>query len=210
MCLSALVLDRFHWRWFTLAGDVEFHLALVQEGVRVDFAAETSVLSDMPVTFGQAASQNARWERGRLHLLRHRVPALVTEGIRRRSPLRLDAAAEQFIPPLSVPFALGGLCLVLSLALGAAVPATLAALSVGGQVAHLLAGLVLVRAPVSAYRALSHAPLYIAWKVGLYGRALVRTRTARWVRTARVAPHHAASPAPAGKVRTTGPHATLN
>src|SRR5207248_5819279 len=104
MCFSMPILDRFDWRWFTLAEDIEFHLALVREGVRVDFAPETSVLADMPVAFGQATSQNARWERGRLHLLRHRVPGLLAEGVRRRSLLRLDAAAEQFIPPLSVPF----------------------------------------------------------------------------------------------------------
>ncbi|MBI4494499.1 MAG: glycosyltransferase [Chloroflexi bacterium] len=187
MCFSAPVLERFGWRWFTLAEDVEFHLALVRAGVRVDFAPETWVLADMPVTFAQAASQNARWERGRLELLRRQVPSLLVDGVRRRSLLHLDAAAEQCIPPLSVPFALGGLCLVASLMLGASLPATLAALSLGGQVLHLLAALALVRAPLSAYLALSYAAGYAVWKVGLYGRALVSRRRLGWVRTPRTA-----------------------
>jgi 1,2-diacylglycerol 3-beta-glucosyltransferase len=185
MCFAAPVLEQFTWRWYTLAEDVEFHLALVQEGIRVDFAPETSVLAEMPTTFDQASSQNARWERGRLQLLRHRVPGLFRSALAERSPLRLDAAVEQFIPPLSVPFALGGCCLLVSLALGAALPATLAALSLIGQVAYLLAGLVLVRAPLRIYLALGYAPLYVVWKLSIYARALLSTRTAHWVRTAR-------------------------
>jgi cellulose synthase/poly-beta-1,6-N-acetylglucosamine synthase-like glycosyltransferase len=185
MCFAAPVLERFAWRWYTLAEDVEFHLALAQAGVRVDFAPEATVLADMPVSFAQAVSQNQRWERGRLQLLRHHVPRLLLEGLQRRSALRLDAAAEQCIPPLSVPVALGGLCLLGGLALGAHLPATLAGLSLGGQVAYLLAGLVVVRAPLRAYLALTYAPVYVAWKVALYAHALLSTRTARWVRTPR-------------------------
>jgi 1,2-diacylglycerol 3-beta-glucosyltransferase len=186
MCFAAPIVERFSWRWYTLAEDVEFHLALVQEGIRVDFAPTTYVLADMPVTLGQAASQNTRWERGRLQLLRHRVPSLLREAAARRSLMRLDAAAEQFIPPLSVPFALGGFCVVASLSLGAIEAAVLAALGLAGQAIYLLAGLVLVRAPLRLYLALAHAPLYIAWKLEIYGRALLSTRTARWVRTARL------------------------
>src|ERR1051325_5742949 len=61
MCFSAPVLERFGWNWFTLAEDVEFRLALVRAGLRVDFAPDTWVLANMPVTLDQAASQNARW-----------------------------------------------------------------------------------------------------------------------------------------------------
>src|SRR5947209_5415876 len=105
MCFAAAVLDRFGWSWFTLAEDVEFHLALVRGGLRVDFAPEARVLADMPVTLAQAVSQNERWERGRLLLARKQVAALLLDGCRRRSALRIDAALEQVIPPLSVPFA---------------------------------------------------------------------------------------------------------
>jgi hydroxymethylpyrimidine/phosphomethylpyrimidine kinase len=49
MCFAAPVLERFSWRWFTLAEDVEFHLALVGAGIRVDFAPEAEVLAEMPI-----------------------------------------------------------------------------------------------------------------------------------------------------------------
>jgi cellulose synthase/poly-beta-1,6-N-acetylglucosamine synthase-like glycosyltransferase len=188
MCFAAPVIERFAWQWFTLAEDVEFHLALVGQGVRVVFAPETSVLAEMPVNFTQAASQNARWEQGRLQMLRERVPSLVWDGLRRRSAMRIDAAVEQLIPPLSVPFALGWLCLVASLLVGAPLAAALAAVSLAGQMGYLLAGLMLVRAPRGAYLALAYTPLYVLWKFQVYGRAMVGAIGARnmvWIRTAR-------------------------
>jgi cellulose synthase/poly-beta-1,6-N-acetylglucosamine synthase-like glycosyltransferase len=185
MCFAAGVLERFAWNWFTLAEDVEFHLALVGADIRVDFAPETAVYADMPVSLAQAASQNARWERGRLQLVRQHVPRLLLDGLRKASLLRLDAAAEQLIPPLSVPFVLSGACLVMSVAFGTPELQLLAAASLVGQMLYLMAGLVLVHAPLSMYLALSAAPLYIAWKVGLYGRALVTSSAGDWVRTAR-------------------------
>jgi 1,2-diacylglycerol 3-beta-glucosyltransferase len=186
MCFSAAVMERFAWSWFTLAEDVEFHLALVREGIRVDFAWETSVQADMPVTLAQARSQNARWEQGRLQLLRSQVPQLLLDGVRQRSFLKLDAAIEQLLPPLSVPVALGGLCFVLSLALGSVPAAALSGLSLVAQLAYLAAGLALVRAPFGAYLALSSAPVYVAWKFGLYAQALFASRASAWIRTARL------------------------
>ena len=187
MCFSAPVLERFGWDWFTLAEDVEFHLALVAQGIRVDFAYETTVLADMPVSFGQAESQNARWEQGRIEMLRRYGPRLVADALRERGFLRLDAVIEQLIPPLSVPFALAGGVLLVGAALRRPLPMGLALFGLSGQVAYLLAALRLAQAPARAYRALGYAPVYIAWKVALYGRALVARGATRWVRTARTA-----------------------
>jgi 1,2-diacylglycerol 3-beta-glucosyltransferase len=186
MCFAAPVLERFAWSWYTLAEDVEFHLALVSEGIRVDFAVETCVLADMPVTLAQAASQNDRWERGRLQLARGAVPRLLLAGVRKRSLLRIDAAVEQMIPPLSVPFALGGATLVLAIGVSAWPAAILAGLSLLGQIIYLLTALLLVRAPARTYLALGSAPIYVAWKLSLYARAMLGAKATAWVRTARV------------------------
>jgi cellulose synthase/poly-beta-1,6-N-acetylglucosamine synthase-like glycosyltransferase len=187
MCFTASIMQRFAWRWFTLAEDVEFHLALVEQDIRVEFAPETWVKADMPVTLRQASSQNARWERGRLQLIRQHVPRLLWLGVRRRSWIQVDAAAEQLIPPLSVPFALSAVAVVGAWLLGSAGLAGAAAVCLGGYVLYLLAALALVRAPLRIYLTLGVAPAYVVWKVGLYVRSLFSTRNTAWVRTARTA-----------------------
>lgn len=187
MCFAASVLERFDWKWFTLAEDVELHLALVRAGIRVDFVPQTAVRADMPISLAQATSQNERWERGRLQLVRGPVADLIRDGIRSRSALRLDAAFDQLIPPLSLPFALGLFCQLGGMLTGVRRAMQFATVSLVGLIVHLLASLILVRAPLQAYTALAHAPLYIAWKVALYARSVfVGNRASPWVRTHRL------------------------
>jgi cellulose synthase/poly-beta-1,6-N-acetylglucosamine synthase-like glycosyltransferase len=185
MGFLAPVLEQHGWEWFTLAEDVELHLALVAAGLKIDFVPETMVLADMPVTFDQAESQNERWERGRVEMLRQRGLTLLLDGVSLRDPVRLDAVVEQLIPPLSVPVVLAGATLCASLLFRSRLAAVLAGFSLGGQIGYILAGLVLVRAPWRVYRALAYAPGYIAWKVWLYGRSLAARGDAPWIRTTR-------------------------
>jgi cellulose synthase/poly-beta-1,6-N-acetylglucosamine synthase-like glycosyltransferase len=186
MAFLATVLDRYGWEWFTLAEDVELHLALIQAGLQVDFAPETTVMAEMPVTFAQAESQNERWERGRLEMLRERGPGLLLGGLKGRDPVRLDAVMEQLIPPLSVPVVLAGGALVMGLLTRSRLATLLAGFSLGGQLAYVLTALALVRAPWRVYRALAYAPAYVGWKVWLYARSLVARGSAPWVRTERI------------------------
>ena len=76
---------------------------------------------------------------------------------------------------------------LLVIGLGAHEALVLAALALAGQIVYLLVGLMLVHAPLQAYLALTAAPSYIAWKLALYGQALLTRQTTRWVRTARAA-----------------------
>jgi hypothetical protein len=186
MAFLAEVLDRYGWEWFTLAEDVELHLALIEAGLRVDFAPETMVQAEMPVTLAQAESQNERWERGRLEMLRERGPALILDGLKRRDPVRLDAVVEQMIPPLSVPVVLAGGALVAGLLTRSRLATLLAAFSLGGQLAYVLTALALVQAPWRVYRALAYAPGYVGWKVWLYARSLGARGATPWVRTERL------------------------
>jgi cellulose synthase/poly-beta-1,6-N-acetylglucosamine synthase-like glycosyltransferase len=186
MAFLAPVLDRHGWEWFTLAEDVELHLALIAAGLKVDFVPETTVLADMPVTFAQAESQNERWERGRLEMLRERGLPLLLDGLSLRDPVRVDAVVEQLIPPISVPVVLAGAALGASLLVRARLAAVLAGFSLGGQLAYVLTGLMLVDAPGRVYRALAYAPAYVGWKVWLYGRSLGARGAAPWIRTERV------------------------
>jgi len=187
MAFAAPVLERFGWSWFTLTEDVEFHLALVEAGLRVAFVPDTTVLADMPVTFTQAASQNERWERGRLEMLRQRGLGMLLTGLRSGDAVQVDAAVEQLIPPLSVPVVLAGAALGAGLLLRSRLTVGLAGFSLAGQICYVLAGLALVRAPWRVYRALTYAPAYVAWKVWLYARAIVTRGAGRWIRTARTA-----------------------
>jgi len=185
MCFAARVLEAHGWTSHGLAEDVELHLSLVASGTRVDFAPEIQVRADMPVTLRAARTQNLRWERGRLATVRRLVVPLIARGIARRDVRMVDAGIEQLVPPLSAAVGVSLALACASAVAGATTALVLATLAASGFVVHVLAGLVATRAPLRAYGALALAPGYVAWKLALYGRALITPATQPWVRTPR-------------------------
>jgi len=196
MCFTAGVLARHRWT-ADIVEDIAYHMALVRDGLVVAFAPDAVVWAEMPASLRGAQTQNVRWERGRLQMVRDYVPGLLRDGLRRRSFVLLDAAMEQIIPPFSV--LVGGLVLGLlaGLALGALsaglapaaplawLPAALAAVLLAGAVVYTLAGLVLVRAPARIWLSLALAPVFVAWKLALYVGVLLGRGRHDWARTAR-------------------------
>jgi cellulose synthase/poly-beta-1,6-N-acetylglucosamine synthase-like glycosyltransferase len=187
MCFAREVIERQSWGSYTLAEDAEYHLSLIEQGVRVRYVPEAVVTSAMPTTLRQARSQQQRWERGRLLLARAHGPALVRGALRHADLARLDAIVEVCLPPISLLAGLLAVVTVSALALpwlpGKAVALALVALFA----LHVLIGLVLANLPPRAYLSLLYAPWYIVWKIGLYVGAAIQRGEARWVRTDRAA-----------------------
>ncbi|WP_298819659.1 glycosyltransferase family 2 protein [Chloroflexus sp.] len=184
MVFAADILRRHRWT-ASLTEDIEYHMTLILAGERAMFAPDAIVWAEMPDNLRSAQSQNERWERGRLEMVRRYVPQLLREGWRRRSFLLIDAAIEQLIPPFSV--VTGASALVALAALIARDPATLALAGfiIGGQIIYILSGLFLVGAPWSVYRSLLFTPFYLVWKLWLYARLLLGIKPRDWIRTAR-------------------------
>lgn len=185
MCFAAPVLTRFGWEAFTLAEDAELHLQLVGAGIKVTYAPDAIVLAEMPTSLRLARSQNLRWERGRLHMLRSFGPRLLAHGMRTRNPVLLDAVAEHLIPPLSVLTGAGAVSFALTCLLRARAARRLALAVLCGQVCYVAIGLRLARATPRAYLALLWAPLYVIWKMRIYVHSAFGRRDGDWVRTPR-------------------------
>lgn len=158
--------------------DLEYHLRLIAAGVRVHHVDGTSVRGEMPTSAHGRQTQRARWEGGRLRMLREHFPNLLRQALRGRLefwdplfdllllPLAYHALLLIVLIPLSLPIALFGLG-VLGLHVGVAA-------RVGGIGLRRLALL------------LTEIPLYMAWKLGrMPALARASGRGTRWVRSER-------------------------
>ena len=185
MAFPREVLEQVPWTVTGLMEDGEYHMRLVLEGTRTRFVPEAWVSQPVPTNLRASSEQQARWEKGKLDMIRAWTPRLVGSGIARQDPVRLHAGLECLVPPQSV-IALGGLA---GAVLGAAGRRPrllgLSLLTLGGQAAFVLGGLRLVRAPASVYRALLMAPVLIASKLALYARLASGRGPSGWVRTER-------------------------
>lgn len=180
--LRRTVLDRIPYGATSVVEDLEYHLKLVEQGIRVHFADETCVRGDMPVSAAGQNTQRARWEGGRLRMLRDHGGALARRALAGQ-PRFLEPLLDLLLLPLGHQVLLL-LCMLLlplpaarALALfGLAVIAghVIAAARVGAIPAASLAGIVL------------HLPNYLYWKLRmLAATARASGISTRWVRTDR-------------------------
>ena len=185
MAFTRDLLERNPWTATGLVEDGEFHMRLVLAGERVEFVSEAQVSQAVPTSLKASSSQQARWEMGKLQLIRRWSGRLVLAGLVKRDPQRLHAGLECLVPPQSV-IAIGNLGSALAgLLLGSRRLLALSLFTALAQGTFVLAGLRLVRAPAYVYRALLSAPALVLSKIGLYGRLLSGRGPTAWVRTAR-------------------------
>ncbi len=184
MVFTAAIMRGHRWT-ASLTEDIEFHMTLVLDGKRVAFASDAIVWAEMPNTLGTSTTQNARWERGRVQMLKQYVPTLLKQALAKRSFIMFDAAMEQLIPPTSVLAFLIVVCLAGGIVLGSAPGTALGLALLAGLIVYILAGLLLARAPAKVYLAMIYAPFLMLWKVWLYIKVVINPNKTGWVRTQR-------------------------
>jgi hypothetical protein len=185
MAFTTELLRREPWSVTGLTEDAEYHMRLVQSGERVEFVSEASVSSAVPTSLKKGAEQQARWEQGKLQLIRRWSARLLLGGLARRDVVRVHAGLEYLVPPQSL-IAAGSVGSVLAgLLLRSRHLTSLSLVTLIAQGVFVLGGLRVVRAPIHVYRALLFAPLLIAGKVALYAKLLIGRGPTSWVRTER-------------------------
>lgn len=185
MFFGRAVIEAIGWNAHGLAEDIEQHVALLEAGHRVTYRHDALVIGDAPARLADARTQHERWEAGRASAARRFGLPLLATGLRRGSLAMVDAGIELLLPPLSVIG--GGLLVVTALAAiaGGQVAVLVAGAAWAGLIIYLLSGI--LRSGLSATelaQAVFFAPVFAVWKMGVYGRALVR-RPRSWNPTRR-------------------------
>lgn len=190
MCLRRSLLLRYPWQAFSTGEDYQYYLTLVGNGERVRYVPEALVRSQMPVRFDQMRTQDIRWEAtDDSQSARRRVPTLLRAGLKSRDFVRIEAAIEVLVPPLSFLVGACVLFLVASLLLRSVSGLWGSLFLIAGLLGYIGTAFYLLCPPLSVYRAFLYAPGFIFWKLWVY---LVLRRnpryTGEWVRTDRT-PH---------------------
>lgn len=186
--LSRATLEAVPYDAASVAEDLEYHIRLVQSGRRVHFLDNTTVWSAMPSGERASRHQRARWEGGRLRMIREQTPILL-RGILAGRWREMEPLLELWLLPLAFHV----LLLILTL-LPPFAPSRIYALGALALVAlHVLAAIRVSGGGWRDLQAVAAAPFYLLWKLSLF-KALLRgaRQDAAWVRTDREP-----SPAPA-------------
>jgi len=180
------VLDAVPYTAASVVEDFEYHLALVDAGIPVRFVDDATVRGEMPASGAASASQHARWEGGRLQMLRCHGARLAVRSLWGDSRF-VDPLADLLLPPLAylVALILGGLVAGLLAGSSFAVPLA-AALMLAVVGAHVVSAVPVAGLPWDRLWLLARVPGYLFWKLLHLGGVLRGARhDAPWVRTAR-------------------------
>jgi 1,2-diacylglycerol 3-beta-glucosyltransferase len=191
MLFSRRLLETHSWNAFTGVEDLEYSVELRLAGVRPHYVPAARLAGPVPHGYRGMRGQRLRWEGGRWHVVRTRLPQLVAHALR-RDPGVLDAAIDLAVPPL-------GLLAMGTLAGGAATAAAVALhvaaawsltpwlLAVAALTAFVLLGLRSAEAPASLWLALLESPRFLAWKAVTYVTIAAGFDPHRWERAERPA-----------------------
>jgi cellulose synthase/poly-beta-1,6-N-acetylglucosamine synthase-like glycosyltransferase len=177
------VLEAVPYDASSVVEDLEYHLRLVRAGFRVEFVEETCVYGEMPLHGAGVKTQRARWEGGRLRMIREHAGPLARRVLAGESKM-----VEPLLELLLLPLALHAVLLLSVLAAPSAWLRGYAALSLALVFLHLAGAVWRSGGGWRDLAPLVIAPFYVIWKL-LMIPTLIRTSTSKsaWVRTERVA-----------------------
>jgi cellulose synthase/poly-beta-1,6-N-acetylglucosamine synthase-like glycosyltransferase len=178
------VLTQVPYNAHSIVEDLEYHLSLVQADIRVEFIDTAVVRGELPVTSKSAKAQRARWEGGRLRVMKHWAPRLLADVARGRVRL-----IEPLLDLLALPISLEVTLLVVAACLPVASIRLYALGAFAVLLFHLVAAAVSGPDPWGTVKALSNAPAYVLWKLWIFPEIWRASRAnAAWVRTDRESP----------------------
>jgi cellulose synthase/poly-beta-1,6-N-acetylglucosamine synthase-like glycosyltransferase len=182
--LSARLLNKVPYEAFSVVEDLEYHIHTVMAGESVRFVQSAVVSSYLPVSSSGEASQQSRWQGGRLWVARKYLPSLL--GRIARGQFRL---IEPALDLAGLPMAFG----VAVLLAESLIPLhwvhlyVLTALCV--IAAHVIAAAWAGPDLSATLLLLGITPFYILWKFSLLPKLLkASNRRAAWIRTDRGVP----------------------
>jgi cellulose synthase/poly-beta-1,6-N-acetylglucosamine synthase-like glycosyltransferase len=181
--LTAETLDRVPFSADSICEDIEYHIKLVSAGIRVEWVEDASVYAPLSAPGAAQASQEARWEGGRLHVASRqsgRLLAAMFKGNWR--------AIEMLAEAWSLPLSRGILTLLLTALLPQHWLHVFALCCAGIAVLYVIEAAMLGAEPGKDLAALAVAPLHMLWKMAITPLVLRQTRKrAEWARTKREA-----------------------
>ncbi len=190
MCFAIGILRSIPWEAYSRAEDLEYGLLLLTRGYPTQFAPEASVLATMPTNPDNAKSQRARWEGGRLPLIRRFAPLLIREAFRQRSLALIDSLIDLVTPAVMNMLLVACFMAVLSFLLGLIgldhmhFLAICWLLVISAALLHMVIGVARGDDP-DLMRLIYYVPRYALWKLALYTRLASSKPTQEWVRTTR-------------------------
>jgi cellulose synthase/poly-beta-1,6-N-acetylglucosamine synthase-like glycosyltransferase len=182
--LTAAALERVPFDAHSIAEDVEYHTKLVSAGISVFWIGDAYVEAPLPKSLEAQASQEARWEGGRMRVASRSTTRLLAAILHGRW-----RAIETLADVWSLPLSRGIIAVMLTVGLPVHWLHQFAIVCAVVALFYVFEAAMLGDEPVRDLIALVGAPVYLLWKALITPLVLRQSRgRAKWAHTKREAP----------------------
>jgi len=179
--LSRSTLEKVPYVAKSVVEDLEYHIELLRAGIKVELLSGVQVHGLMPTSSKARSTQRARWEGGRLRMIREFAPKLLVKVLRGRKE-----CIEPLLDLLLLPLSFHTLLLVFAAAAGTGATRMLGLGGLAVLLLHIYAAIAVGNSPLRDLRAIASVPGYVLWKLSRLPMILAASvRGAAWVRTER-------------------------
>jgi cellulose synthase/poly-beta-1,6-N-acetylglucosamine synthase-like glycosyltransferase len=159
--LRKRVLEAVPYHAYSIVEDLEYHILLICAGMQVRFVNKSLIRTDLPTESDKINSQHARWEGGRLQMMRKYIPTLLQQVIVAGQLRLLEPLFELLLLPLALHVSL----LLVTLLIPFVPTQGYALFGLIVVVLHVLAALWIGGGTFKDLVVLISVPFYICWKL---------------------------------------------
>jgi cellulose synthase/poly-beta-1,6-N-acetylglucosamine synthase-like glycosyltransferase len=179
--LSRYVLKALPYQIESIVEDLAYHVKLVEQGFKVDFIEETTLLGEMANSETGSKIQHTRWEGGRINLIIKETPPLLKKVLKGKFYL-----LEPLLELLLLPLAYHCFLLIILVFLPLSFTKIYALFALGVVSIHVITAIILGGGGRNEFIALLAAPFYLIWKLTLLKEIFSRIKqNSPWERTPR-------------------------
>jgi len=186
------ILEKYPWRAFSVAEDVEYGINLLKNGVKVKFVDNVRVMSEFPADYEQLQIQRTRWAHGNLGFSKRHAIKFICQGIRDGNLTLFDSGVTLLIISRPLVLLIVFLALLFSVlswwvASGVLSNNTIIAAIIIFSIylAYFLIGIITMGLSKKRISLLVRTPLVVLKLIGIAFRGLVGNRSIAWVRSPR-------------------------
>ncbi len=179
--ITRSTLNKVPFQCQSVVEDLEYHLKLVDAGLKVQYTDDTKIFAETPTRIQAASDQRSRWEGGRLRLLIDFGPELLKKIVQGHWRL-----LEPLLDLMLFPLAYHVLLLLPFFFIPSHFLKVYALFSLCVVGFHIIITMVIARATWKDVLALTFLPFYLIWKIGIISKIFRgASKGFSWTRTER-------------------------
>lgn len=190
LCFKSKLIQERGWTAFSTGEDWEYYAQLIEDGIKISFAATAKVYHQESRSLNQATSQRLRWSSGRFQIAKTLGLRLLWKGVKEKKLTMFDASLPLVLPNYSLLVNLTIISIGFTLFFYKYTQLKIILIAliilIIFQISLFITGALIAKKLKKTIISLSFVPIFLIWKLGIDIMTFTKLyKCKKWIRTVR-------------------------